>query len=183
MIKEKKLFLIIGWNLLRATLSVLIAIFIVFFSIKKISKISESIMENKRTSFILEKRNEVISDLRKNFQLIGDKDKKIEEAIIPTDNILDFVAILESLASQNSLQQSLKFGTPVLVVNNVSSIDYYLTLNGNIITLMNYLKGFEKLPYITGISLINFQALTDKGWENNSSVSIQGKLYVRQGNL
>jgi hypothetical protein len=125
MIKEKKLFLIIGWNLLRATLSVLVAIFIVLFSTQKISKISESMMENKRTSFILEKRNEVIAELRKNFQLIGDKDKKIKEAIIPTDNILDFVAILESLASQNSLQQSLKFGTPALAVNDVSSIDYY----------------------------------------------------------
>lgn len=185
MFKEKELFLTIARNLFKAVLSTIIAILVVLFLSGQISKVSGSIVENKKTSFILQNRTEVVSDLRNDLKLIGEKDKKIEEATLSTDNILEFVAVLESLASQNSLQQSLRFSTPVPVANTegISSIDYYLTLNGNILTLLNYLKNFEKLPYITGISAINFQTLTDKGWEDNSSVSIQGKLYVHQNNF
>lgn len=182
MFKEKELILIISRNLLKSAITAIIAVFVVLFLSGQISKISESIVKNKRTAFILEKRNETISNLRNDLKLIGDNERKIEDAMPPVDNILDFVAALENLASQNSLQQSLKFGTPSQVVaGQISSIDYYITLNnGNTATLLNYLKRFERLPYVTGISTINLQALTARGWEDNSSVSIQGKIYVRQ---
>lgn len=184
MLKERELILTIGRNLLKAAATAIAAVFLVLFLSGQISKISESIVKNKRTTFLLEKRTETLSELRNNLKIIGDNEKKIEEAMPPVDNILDFVAALEAVASENSLQQSLKFGTPVQVTaGQIYSIDYYVTLNGNVVTLLNYLKRFEQLPYVTGISRINLQASTPRGWEDDSSVSIQGKLYVRQNGL
>ncbi len=182
MSEAKNLFLTIGRNLIRGFIMMAITIVLVFFSSGQISGISKSIIENKKASLILQKRSEIVSALRSDFKLVGDKEDEIEDAMLPEDDIMEFVAVLESLANQNSLQQSLRFGTPVPVPNmaGFASIDFSLSINGNIFTFLNYIKGFEKLPYAAGISAIGFQALTDKGWENNSSISIQGKLYVRQ---
>lgn len=181
--EEKKLFLTLGNILGKSILAIVLASIIVSFLMKEISKISNSIMENKKASFILEKRSEIIQNLKKDFQLVGDKDKDVEEALIPVDNILNFVAATESLANQYSLQSSIKFETPTLVSGNIYSINYSLILNGNIFTLINYIKSFEKLPYFSGIVSINYQSLTERGWEDNSSINIKGKIYVKQNNI
>lgn len=184
MFKRRQLTLKIFKNLLRAGIAVAIAAIIVFIASQQISKISNSIQQKKTLSYILEKRTETISALKNDFEAVGEADKRIETALPATDNILDFVATLESLAAETSVQQSLKFGNPVPAGLgsgnlNISTIDYNLTLTGNVLILINYLKKFETLPYFSGISSISIASRTDKGWEGDSTIGITAKLYTK----
>lgn len=184
MFNRKQLTLVIAQKLMKAVVAAFIAILIVVFISSQIVKIGDTIQKKRTLSYILEKKSETIDNLRQSFNKIGDGDKRVKDALPTADNILDFVAALESLAASTSLQQSTHFGTPVptaITSGNisVSSIDYGTTLNGNISTLINYLKGHEKLPYFSGISSITLNTASDKGWEGDSSVTIQAKIYTR----
>lgn len=174
MFSKKQLIIKILKNLLKAGVAVAVAIIVIFFTGRQISKISQTINEQRISAFILEKRSETISQLKEGFRVIGSADKKIEESLPPAENILGFVAALENLASQNSIQQILNFSAPAEKI-----IDYNINLSANISVLINFLKNFEKIPYFTGISSINLSASPVGGWEENSAVSLKAKFFIR----
>ncbi|MEK7149896.1 MAG: hypothetical protein AAB757_02920 [Patescibacteria group bacterium] len=184
MFNKKQIIVIVSKHLVKAALAAVIASVIIFIISGQISKIGNSLSEKRKLSLILQKRSETTEKIRENFKIIGDNEQKIKNSLPRTDNILDFIAALESLASKNAVQQSYRFGVPTVFINqnnlNVASIDYNLNLTGNIVILINYLKDFENLPYFTGISSISVSSPPDRGWEANSSISIQAKLYARQ---
>lgn len=184
MFQQKQLTLTIIKKLSRALVALVIAVLIVVFLSGQIDKIGSGIQKKRTLSYILEKRTETIDNLRLSFTKVGDVDKRIKDALPTADNILDFVAALESLAASTSLQQSTRFGSPVPTAISsggitLSAIDYSTTLNGNVATLTNYLKGFEKLPYFSSITAISINAGSSKGWDGDSTVSIQAKVYTR----
>lgn len=156
----------------RAVIAVIVAAIVVIFFSQRISKISASLAEQRASAFILEKRSETNAQLKEDFKIVGEADKKINDAFPPADNILGFVAALETLALRNSLQQSLGFGAPA-----DSSIDYSITLSGNIFIFINYLKDFEKFPFFTAISSVDLNA--PGGWEGNSTISMRAKVYTK----
>lgn len=184
MINKKQLLISIAKDVLKSAVFVIIAIVVVIFAEKKIVKIADSLQEKIVLGSVLDKSNETSLKLREDFKIVGEKDKKIQAAFILADNILEFVGILESLAKQHSLTQTVKFSSPVPVPNqsgnlNLASIDYNIVLNGNVSTLASYIKDFEKLPYFSGISSITLNATPAQGWNDNSSIFIQAKLYVK----
>lgn len=183
MFEKRILIFTIGKYILRAIGAVSIAVLIVFFLSTHISRIGDALSEKRKLAFLIESRQEVASLLRETFNQIGDSDSKIERALPPADNILEFVGALESLANQYGLVQTFQFSTPVSMPQNgqrpISSTDYTLQLNGNIFTLLSYLKDFEALPYFSGISSISLTAPADRGWEGQSLITIKAQLYVQ----
>jgi hypothetical protein len=175
MFTKKQLLMMILKNLLKASLAAAFAIAVIVFTGGQIGKISNSLVEQRTATFILEKRNETISRLAEDFKKIGGTDEKIKNAFPPVDNILDFVAALENLSVQNSIQETHSFGTPS---ETRDSIDYGINMSANIFSLINYLKSFEKLPYFTGVSGISLSA-QGNGWEGNSLVSLKARVYTR----
>ena len=153
-------------------MAAVVAAIIVVFSGQQIVKISNSLAEQRATAFILEKRSETITQLKEDFKLVGDADKKIENAFPPADNVLEFVAALETLANQNGVSQGLSFSAPV-----EGSVDYTIAIGGHIFILINYLKNFEKIPYFSAISSVSLNA--PGGWEGNSTISLKAKVYTR----
>jgi len=91
----------------------------------------------------------------------------------PADNILSFMGALENLAQKQSLSQNLSFSDP-----NGKAIDYTVTLNGNLITLINYMKDFENLPYFSSIYSLEIRS-GQFGWLDNSSIAMKARLNVR----
>lgn len=184
MLNKKQLLTAILKHTLKTGGIIIIAIILIVFAGKQIIKIANSLQEKMVLSSVLEKRNETSLKLREDFKLVGEKNKKIEAALPSADNILEFVGILESLAKGRSLNQTVKFNSPAplaAVINDLklSSIDYSIVLDGNISTLIDYLKDFEKLPYFSGISSITVNATPPEGWGGKSSIFIQAKLYVK----
>lgn len=169
---SKYLLLTISKYALRAVIPAIIAVFMITFLKEKIILISRSVVEQRTLSMVLERRSETLSKLKNDFDAVGEVDEKIKGAMPPADNILDFVAALESMASKHSIQQSLNFNTP-----SDSSIDYSINLSGNVFALISYLKDFEKLPYLTGVNSVNIVSQGD--WTDSSSVYLAAKLYIK----
>ncbi len=173
MFNKKQLILTILKILAKAGIAVVVAAVVMGFSSRQISKISDSLAEQRAAAFTLERRNETVSQIRDDFKIIGNADAKIAAAFPSRDNIIEFVTALEGVASQNAVQQSLSFGVPV-----ANSVDYGINLTANINTLISYLKTFEKLPYFTAVLSIGLNSPSG-GWENNSSVSMRAKVYAK----
>jgi len=184
MINEKRLIFNIIENVLAGVGAVILAAILVSVFSRQISKISNSVFEKQAVALALQQRSENLLELKKDLEITGNIDKKIESAFPTTDNILEFVSALESLASQYSIVQNLKFGniTPtsfILDDTPISMIDYTLTLDGNIQILTKYLEAFEKLPFFTEIKSITLSSYDVSGWTGNLQIIIQAKVYVR----
>lgn len=183
MFTKKQIVLIISKNLLRGGIAIVAALIIVLFLDAQIEKIGDSLAAKRKLSFLLERRNETIASLRVDVARVGGTIGRVENALPPAFNILDFIGAMESLASQNSLQQSLRIGTPVPTPGlgedrHIASIGYSVNLTGNVFTLVNYLKGFETLPYFSGITSLGISAQNPRGWEDVSSISFQANVYA-----
>ncbi len=186
MFTKKASFRVILGNLAWAILAAGVAIALVYAASAQISATTKSLTEKKRAAFILQKQSERLAALRNDLATIGGNDAKLASAFPPDDNISAFLAALQSLASQNSVQQSVQAGTPSVTSITrdsitLSRIDYVTTLNGTVVTLVNYLKGFEALPYFSAVRSLTINA--PSGWEGNSTITISASLYAKQSNL
>jgi hypothetical protein len=185
MFNRKYLPLIILRNISPAIIAVVIASIAVLFCSRQIVKISKTIQEQKTLSRNIELRVESLNNLRRDFQTVGDADEKIKSALPPIDNILDFSSVLENLASKDSLSETINFESPSssnISIDNTPLyvVNYDLTLNGgNITTLTNYLKKFEQLPYFTSASSVSLDSGANAGWDSNSTLVINAKIYAR----
>lgn len=185
MLNKKQIILKITKDGVKALVAVGVAAVVVWFFSREISKISNSMAEKTALTSLMESRNDIILKLKNDLEPIGNKKVKIEQALPPADNILEFIGALESLAAKHSLTQNVKFSSPAPLTTaageilNFYSIDYNLTLNGNISTLILYLKDFEKLPYFSGANSFTLNAQVPNTWSDNSVISIQAKLYVK----
>lgn len=182
MLEKKKIIIKISNNLIRAAIAAVAAAIIISFASKQISKINYSSAEKKRLTAIIEKRSETITKIKNDLVVIGNGEEKIKNALPGIDNILNFVSALENTANKNLLQSSYKFGIPAPYLKQenleILSVNYNLNVNGTISTLISYLKDIEKLPYFTNIESVNFNS--HAGWDNNSTISFQAKLFVKQ---
>lgn len=168
----------------KASVAVIIAMLVIGVFSNKIAAIQQSLTTKRQLSYLLESQVRTTEDLKSAAKLLGNNDKRIETSLPPSENILDFVAILETLANQNSLQQTLKFETPTTYVEPASGlelqkINYNATINGNVFTLINYLRGFEKLPYMTRVRAVGVTSTIDKGWEKEATVNISAEVYTK----
>ncbi len=182
MFDKKQLILLGSKIILKALLALIASATIVFIVSQRISKISDSLAKDKTLYATSIRKNEIAINLRESFKIINGYDKKIELALPADDNILEFVGLLENLSGQNSVQYSYKFNSPISwpEQENISTIDYSLNLKGNIYTFINFLKNFEKMPYFTGAYSINISSISKAGWEEDSSISLQAKLFTKQ---
>lgn len=184
MFNEKKLLLHIVKNALVAVAAILGAIVITSILSRQIARISNSVFEKQTVALMLEQRTENLFKLKEDLQRAGTVDARIENALPAPDSILEFVGALESLASQRSLTQSVRFGNVVPSPMGspdmpLSFIDYGLSFSGNIIILQNYLEDFEKLPFFTGVTAFNISSSEPTGWFGNSQIGIEAKLYTK----
>jgi Tfp pilus assembly protein PilO len=167
-----------------AGLAIVIAVSISLFTGRMILKISSSLQQKERVSKMLAMRVENIQQLKNSLALLGENDKKILAVYPSTDNILDFVSLLESIAKQNSLKQSLKFGDfmPAYSAGDIqiSKTDYSINLNGTVNIFKTYLKQLEEVSFVTKIGTISILAPSSGGWNGDSSITINGSLYAQQ---
>ena len=157
---------------------------VIWYSIQQMRHIGHSIAEKKRVSLMLEKRSETYARLQTDNTLLSNADVRIKAALVPTEDISDFISALETLGVQTGVQQTHHFGVPVLSNDkngmSIATIDYSLGIQANGYTLISYLKNFEQLPYFSGISSIIVNSNTTKGLNEVSSVSLGAVLYTRQ---
>lgn len=182
MFSKKILIKTIGVHTIKAFVALLLAAAVISFLAWQINRISASLSDKKKISFVLEKRNETIVRLKEDFARLENPEERILSAFVPSDNILPFVGTLESVASESGLAQQFQFGSPAVFSGDaisISRIDFSINVNGNINTFINYITRLEALDYFAGIISINITAPAE-GWERNSTASLRGVLYAKE---
>lgn len=183
MFTTRNLIMLIGRHAIIALGSILFAVVVSYFLAKEIVKISDTVVQNRRLANALEKRTEVFSTIARDAEVIGTSDIAINNAFIPSDNILEFISALESLALKNGVTQSFHFETPtpadISAPFPLSTIGYSNNLSVNISGLENYLRDFDRLPYFTKINSLSITSGDQAGWRGASSVSMRATLYTK----
>lgn len=185
MANKKQLLYAMMPHILKAVIAIGVAVMIVSIFSERITKIGLTLSEKRVMTLALQKRSETVATLRDTFAAIGNSDQRIRDAFLTTDNVLEFVTAVETIGNQNSMQQSLKFGVPEPPLVETSTIiiipvSYTITANGTITTLSNYMHQFEALSYFAGIRSITISTGSPKGWEDTSTITIQGTLYTKK---
>ena len=185
MFKKRQLLFAFVKHAIKAIIAIILCVIAITIISNRITKISTSLQEKKIMALILEKRSITATTLRDHFNTIGDNDKKIRDAFLSTDNVLEFVNAIETAATQHSMQQTIKFGTPgeaILETEDLTilPISFSITANGTITTVTQYLKQVEMLPYFAEITSLTLATASPQGWTDASSITIQGILYVKK---
>jgi hypothetical protein len=184
LLNKKQLFVTLMKHAGSALVAVLALGSLSVFIMHDITRISNSLTEEKRLTLLLEKREAITHTLASNLIVVGENEGRIRSALLPVDNILQFVGSLEGVASETSVTQQVHFGTPVPYETpedpslHAARVDYTASLRGNIVTFTNYLKAVEQLPYFAGVSAFNFNSPPEQGWKADSDINIRAKIYV-----
>jgi hypothetical protein len=150
---------------------------------KETQRVADSVVFNRNLASTLKNKIESSTIFEKDVKIIGDNNILISNAFIPSDNILEFINVLDDLASHKSIPQTYNFGTPVPASIAgpfpLSTISYTNSLTTNLLGLSNYLKDFAKLPYFTQIQSINITAQDISGWNGTSTVSMNTVVFTK----
>ena len=183
MFTTKNLFILTLRHILIAGSAVLIAGFVTFFISTKIEGITKTVIKNRQLASTLEKRTDLFATLKEDTETVGTNDVLIEKAFPSSDNILEFISALESLASKNGVAQSFHFNTPspsaIPAPFTLSTVSYSNSLSGSFPALINYLKNFERLPYFTKIDTVNLSSGDRAGWGQTASLSFSATLQTK----
>lgn len=163
MFTTKNLFTLVGKQILIAVGVVVVSTGAVFFLSSQISKVSSDSVKTRHIAAQLSERTSLLSNLKHETDIIGANDAVIKRAFIPTDNILEFVGVIENLAFKNGLTQAYNFSSPSPTGSAASftlgTITYQNTISSaNVSMLINYMKDFERLPYFTKIDSLSISA-------------------------
>lgn len=156
-----------------------VAVIASLYFASRIRAISTSLVQEKKLALMLEMRARGAETLYKDRTLIAEAKGHLERALFSTDEILEFLGALETLAGTSTLTTSIRFSDPVQTRNpSVVMIPYTVTLNGNIFTLLQYLKNFERLPYFTRITSFTIRS-PETGFATDSSITFTASVYAR----
>jgi hypothetical protein len=178
MFTTKNLFKLVGKHLLVAVCFLLLAIVSVVILSGQITKVSERTAKERHLSTTLGERTELLTNLKRETDFIGTNDVIIKNSFIPSNNILEFVAILESIALKNGVTQTFHFSSPTLGALGslpITTLSYQNTISANAPTFINYLRDFETLPYFTKIDSITISS-GSADWRSASSISISASV-------
>lgn len=180
MFTTKNLFTLIGKQAFIALGVLAISATSVFFISGQITKISAKAAKDRHLASTLSESTALLSNLKHEMEIIGTNDTIIKHAFIPSNNILDFVAILEGLALKNGLVQAFNFSSPSPSVAGTpfpfTTISYQNTVSSsNISAFINYLKEFESLPYFTKINSLTISS-SGGDWRTSSNISFSASV-------
>ena len=183
MFTTKNLLMSVGRHLVIALLTISVSLTVVIFLARSIEHVSTTAVKNRQMVRLLEQRTELFTTIKHEAELIGENGTRIENAFVPADNILPFVAALENLSLNNSTPQSFRFGTPISSTFSapfpLATISFSNTVSANLLTLESYLKQFEKLPYVATIDSMNISSGDTAGWRGAITASFNATLYSR----
>lgn len=163
----------------RALAAALFGAIVSFYFAEKLQTISSSLVQEKKLALMLSARAGGRDALIEDRALIASVKPRLERALFSTDEILEFLGALETLAGKYALNTSVKFGDPSGTRDpSVVMIPYTITLNGNIYTLLQYMRDFEHLPYFTSVGAFAIHS-PETGFGSESSITLTARVYAR----
>ncbi len=183
MFTTKNLLLLILRHMLIAFVVVFSCLICILFLSRSIDHIASSVVQNRKLAQALAERTALLSQLKRDTEIVGNNTQTITHAFPPSDNVIEFISALESIALKNGISQSFRFSSPT-PANIASPIPLYLvsyqnTLTVNLPTFIQYLKDLENLPFFTTIDGFNITSQSAQGLQGLTAASITATLYTR----
>lgn len=153
----------------------LVIYLIIFPTINEIKGISDAVYAERLD---LEKkylRGQLLRKTIKDFEDIKPKEDKLASIFIVEGEELEFIKILETIASRHNLEQDISFQAikNVELVKGYYSLPLGLTTKGGFINTLSYLKDLEQLNYYFNVSAITISSV---GQEVNTR--IEGTIFA-----
>lgn len=151
------------------TLTIITGLFLVMIFgviyplISKIKSTSFDLIQKKEILEDLEKNQQKISRLEKEYQLIKPELIKIEQNLLQQpEKTLDFIVALEGIAQKSNNQYEIK---PIEQPKkeSSSSLDFQVSLWGNFPNLIRFLVYLENMPYLIEVTKIQIQRISQEG--------------------
>jgi uncharacterized protein YpmS len=183
MFTKKNLLLLISRHVLIAFSVILLCFICVIILSREIEEIADSVTKNRKLASALEERTALLTQLSRDAQTIGTNESLIVRAFVPSDNVIEFISALESMALKNGVSQTFKFNSPspstIASPFPLSTISYSNTLTINLPTLIQYMKDLENLPFFTKVESLHITSQSDQGLQGATSASFNATLYTK----
>lgn len=182
MFNKKILIKILSLHIAKALIAIIIASLAISFFSWQFKKINIALSEKRKLSYVLERRSETASILKKKFTQFDTPEQDITAALPSTDDVLPFVSVLENTAKNVGLYHTVQFGgiasfaaDPIRIVR----AEFSVNATGDVKTFIRYLEEFETLPYFTGIRSFTMNAGAG-GWNEGATISAGGVVYLKE---
>lgn len=166
--------------------SIMLAAVLIWLISGQIRSSVDKVVANNELNATLGLQNNVVAQLRGQYLRVADNERLIRAALLPSDNVLEFVTALESISAKDSVTQSIHFDVPkdagetiAEPAANLEQIAFTLTIQGNIFTFIRFLSDLERLPYFIKVEGIAIGATAAGGWQNTSNIVLRGTLYTQ----
>lgn len=183
MLNNKYLKLLLDKHVIVAICSAILAFITIIILSNEISKISDSIVSNKKIERNILDRATHLEQVKYQMNLIGNNDVIMNNAFVPSDNIAPFITSLEGISLKNSVTQVFKFDSPIdsKITSSfpISTVTYNNSLTATLPNLIKYMKDFEHLKYFTKIDGFTMSSQTSNGINDTSNISLQASLYTK----
>lgn len=182
MFTTKNLLLLITKHALIA-LSVILGclIVIVYFS-REIESVTDAVTQNRKLAATLSERTTHLTQLTKDAEIVGTNAERISASFVPSDNVAEFIAALESIGQKNGIQQTFKFESPnpaaIASTFPMQTVAYSDIVTSNLPTFITFMKDFEDLPYFTRVDTLSISASGAQGLQGPSSSSFHATLFT-----
>lgn len=183
MFTKKTLLLLIARHSLIALSVILVSSICIVIASREIEKIADAVVKNRKLASVLEERTALLKQLNYDASIIGKNDETIMRAFLPSDNILEFISALESLALKNGVTQTFRFNTPspatIASPFPLYVVGYQNTVSANLPTFIQYMKDLESFPFFTKVESITITSQTSQGLQGATTASFNATLYTQ----
>lgn len=184
MFDKKTLLRIGGKHALIAIVILIFSIITIVYLTNEIKKYSKIISDSRTATVAFEKRTESFAKLNKDIDIVNSNSEKIEAAFLSSDNILEYVSVLENTATKHSVPQTFRFETPLPADTipapfPLSQIGYQTSVTVDMNTFIKYLKDIEGLPYFSKIDSMTLSSQNLNGLTSGGVATFHTVLYSK----
>lgn len=138
----------------------------------KVKSLNNDIYDSRVALEIIQKEKTQTDILERDYKKIQEDTKKISQVFIFRERTLDFISLLENIASENQLSQEISLEELSKQDEEIKKLTLQLNLKGDFINLIKYINKIESTDYYIDINTLNFSRQ-----DNNVSLNIIAQTY------
>lgn len=138
----------------------------------KIGELNNDIYDKRVRLEILQRQKTQIAQVEGDYKKIQEDTKKLSQVFILKERTLDFISVLENIASENQLSQEISLEELNKSNEEIQKITLQINLQGDFVNLTKYVNKLESLDYYVDINSLNFSKK-----ENSVALNIISQTY------
>lgn len=156
-----------------------IAYFVIYPTLRDIQSISDSIKRERDDLELKYQRGQLLRQLVQDFDKVKDEKDKLNSIFIKSGKELEYVTLLENIATKYNLSQEIKISTKDIKSDaSISTLPLIISLRGDYNQILKYLNEIEGLSFYFNINDID--AKLDRPQIGTIIMIISGNVYNKK---